>query len=542
VKDWQPGLYHSKIRQIKDKLTGQYRTVRQFYVKVNGREQPILNPQTQVNSYRHNLIGLYIPDIGEAIDSYTPNLTSFKLAVYFHKMTTNQAIGLMQTNPSHCSVFGHDTLKSPLNSEMARVAPDMNRIKHSGMREEWSKKIRFWLIPPFHSIEQGTKLVLNEEQKRHAEPAPGKHQRLRGVAGSGKTLVLAQRAAMLASQGKRVLVVTYNITLWHYVKDHIERACYNFNRSNIQFAHYHGFCRNMLYANDVPWPSDVDEEAMFESIIPQMVIDIANSSERAKRAHQIFDAILIDEGQDFNLKWYEMLCKFLTDNDELLMVFDEKQNIYGKSGSWIEDMKGTKFRGRWRTLNESYRLPPSVMEKANEYARSYLPEIGAEAIPNNYQISFFEPHMIWKEIEDADPILEIWNLFNELTEEKSIHPQDIIMLVPTHKEGWKLVEHFTSNGIEVNHVFEDESKNHHNKRSFWMGDSRLKMSTIHSFKGWELMNIVLLMPKPEEYEVKAKLDKIVYTSITRTRANLIVLNRHPRYRDYGKTWPRVWEN
>ena len=68
------------------------------------------------------------------------------------------------------------------------------------------------------------------------------------------------------------------------------------------------------------------------------------------------------------------------------------------------------------------------------------------------------------------------------------------------------------------------------------------MSTIHSFKGWELMNIVLLMPKPEEYEVKAKLDKIVYTSITRTRANLIVLNRHPRYRDYGKTWPRVWEN
>ena len=70
----------------------------------------------------------------------------------------------------------------------------------------------------------------------HIESSPGQHQRLRGVAGSGKTLVIAQRAANLASQGKKVLVVTYNITLWHFIRDHISRARFGFRWDQIEFV------------------------------------------------------------------------------------------------------------------------------------------------------------------------------------------------------------------------------------------------------------------------------------------------------------------
>jgi len=58
-------------------------------------------------------------------------------------------------------------------------------------------------------------------------------------------------------------------------------------------------------------------------------------------------------------------------------------------------------------------------------------------------------------------------------------------------------------------VFEDdEARSHPHKKAFYMGDSRLKMSTIHSFKGWELANIVLFIPKRAPDSNK-KLDAIV---------------------------------
>ncbi len=80
-----------------------------------------------------------------------------------------------------------------------------------------------------------------------------------------------------------------------------------------------------------------------------------------------------------------------------------------------------------------------------------------------------------------------------------------------------------------------------------MKSPKLKMCTIHSFKGWELKNIVLITPKDidipkgldlEEWE--EKIHKIIYTSITRTRGNLIVFNRMKKYKNYGEDWPDKW--
>ncbi|MNY72039.1 hypothetical protein D3C86_2105030 [compost metagenome] len=64
-----------------------------------------------------------------------------------------------------------------------------------------------------------------------------------------------------------------------------------------------------------------------------------------------------------------------------------------------------------------------------------------------------------------------------------------------------------------------------------MGDGRLKMCTIHSYKGWESLNIVLFIP-PSHPDLEA-LDAIVYTAMTRARQKLYVLNAHPRYASFG---------
>jgi superfamily I DNA/RNA helicase len=93
----------------------------------------------------------------------------------------------------------------------------------------------------------------------------------------------------------------------------------------------------------------------------------------------------------------------------------------------------------------------------------------------------------------------------------------------------------------VKHVFEDteEEKTHFRKNSFWIGDGRLKMSTIHSYKGWEALHIIMVIP--EKWPGDENLDSLVYTAMTRTLENLIVLNCNDRYLEFSKDLPHEWE-
>ena len=65
------------------------------------------------------------------------------------------------------------------------------------------------------------------------------------------------------------------------------------------------------------------------------------------------------------------------------------------------------------------------------------------------------------------------------------------------------------------------------------------MSTFHSFKGWEARHVILLIPK--SWRGEGELDSLVYTSMTRTLENLIVLNCNERYVEFGKSLPSEWD-
>ena len=544
VKDWNLNLYKSKKHQALNKDSKTITFYKSFVRDQNGNNQPIVNPIKQVERYRSNLLR-YIPEIADSIDANQKKLGVFRMGIYFHNSTTQQAENFIPNyKEKNCVLIGQELLSSEY---MSRLVPDISREKSFFMQIAWADSIRFWLKPPFHSIEQGQKIILSDEQKRHINPSPKQHQRLRGVAGSGKTLVIAQRAANLASQGKKVLVVTFNITLWHFIRDAISRARYDFEWERIEFNHFHGFCRNFLMENNIAIPFDEDDlnyEIFFNEVIPNLVLNTLKNGQNTKNRQ--YDAVLIDEGQDYAQSYYDVLCAFLSDNDEVLFVIDEKQNIYSRKLSWIDNMKGTKFRGRWRELKESYRLPLLILKEANRFSKLFLPEVGLVAEPVNQQDimslsddnKLIKAHLLWRNLNDGDNYQEkIFDAYRWLTEKQKIHPSEIVILVSSHKEGMELVRQFEVHKINVNHVFEDKKTTYKNKHSFWMGDSRLKISTIHSFKGWELLNVIVLTPN---HDFKEKMDSLMYIAITRARENLIVFNRLDKYVDYGKSWINSW--
>jgi superfamily I DNA/RNA helicase len=71
------------------------------------------------------------------------------------------------------------------------------------------------------------------------------------------------------------------------------------------------------------------------------------------------------------------------------------------------------------------------------------------------------------------------------------------------------------------------------KLHFWMNPGTVKLATIHSFKGWEINTLILILYSDETEAGKRTSEdgkqgisdeELVYTAITRCRHNLFVVN------------------
>ena len=56
-----------------------------------------------------------------------------------------------------------------------------------------------------------------------------------------------------------------------------------------------------------------------------------------------------------------------------------------------------------------------------------------------------------------------------------------------------------------------------------MNSGTVKISTVHSFKGWESETLFLILEKKYS-QMQMTFDEILYTGITRSRANLVIIN------------------
>jgi superfamily I DNA/RNA helicase len=409
----------------------------------------------------------------------------------------------------------------------------------------WNKEILFWLKPPFHAANQGQYIKLNGNQIKVGTPLIG-HHRVRGVAGSGKTQALAYRAASLMSQGNNVLILSFNITLWHYIKDMVNKCQFNFSWGQIRFGHYHGFCKDMLneFGIDWPKPKHIDLEIFFRLIVTNSVITGCKLSD----GYEKYDAILIDEGQDYCLEWYDLLNNyFMTNRDELLVVCDKKQNIYERDLEWLDKRKNaaglSKFKDSFIDLTTIYRFPKEISDLANLFSETFglNQELKSTGFGSN-QTSLSFSKIIWFNLP-VDRYIDVENylyLAYLRLKKQNQHPSDMVFLLPNHELGLKVVDYFNQKHILVNHVFHTDGDKR-NKKTFWMGDSRLKMCTYHSFKGWEIQNVVAYIPEFFSNE-EVNFDSVLYIALTRARNNLIVLNRSSRYLAFGDLFPNHWDN
>jgi superfamily I DNA and RNA helicase len=198
---------------------------------------------------------------------------------------------------------------------------------------------------------KGTKLKRIEEQianldasqKRAAIEVPNGPQRIRGLAGSGKTIVLAMKASYLHLKNPewRIAVTFYTRSLYQQLTRLVRRFSFEFvkdepNWDRLTILHGWGSSYSLgMYAE------------MARSI-GAPIYDFRNASQRFSRGNEfagltdellkfikdgnlkvrpIYDVVLVDEAQDFPQSFFELLYLFTKPPHRIVYAYDELQTL-----------------------------------------------------------------------------------------------------------------------------------------------------------------------------------------------------------------------
>jgi hypothetical protein len=176
------------------------------------------------------------------------------------------------------------------------------------------------IIHPKIVIEGTSLAVLDHRQESRARSIGEGHRLIYGIAGSGKTVILLARARMLAKDGrKRVLMLCFNKELVRRFRDDLTGF------PNIHAMNFHGW----VARNGVRVKHD-DFSPETEQLRVKLLLDRLQAG-RGEAGQ--YDAVLIDEAQDFYPRWFTCAKLALKEPDEgdLLIALDGGQNLYGRN-------------------------------------------------------------------------------------------------------------------------------------------------------------------------------------------------------------------
>lgn len=197
-------------------------------------------------------------------------------------------------------------------------------------------------------------------QKQAAIETPDGPQRIRGLAGSGKTIVLALKAAYLHAQHPewRIAVTFQSRSLYQQFEDLITRFTFEHSNDRPDFSHLqivhawgssyrpglyrlatehagHPF-RDWNYAR-----STFGSDDAFAGVCKELNDFIGGIGVRP-----LFDAVLIDEGQDLPSEFFSLVHSIVSDPKRIVFAYDELQNLSESAMPIAEELFGRDEDGR----------------------------------------------------------------------------------------------------------------------------------------------------------------------------------------------------
>lgn len=163
--------------------------------------------------------------------------------------------------------------------------------------------------------------VTNEQLEVLTDIEANQRMLVHGVAGTGKTIIAQTFAKQLAERNLKVLLLFFNQEIASNVRYAFERG------STVQVTTFSSFAKRLIEDKEPAWwQSQTEKDNEFWSTtLPLKLLDIP------KHSLPCFDAVIVDEGQDFKPEWFEFLNQLLSHGSDVhyTVFLDEHQDIFG---------------------------------------------------------------------------------------------------------------------------------------------------------------------------------------------------------------------
>ena len=247
--------------------------------------------------------------------------------------------------PSTSPALTHKAIQAALHPEL--VITDDRRLPEQGRLA-----LRQMLEPDDSEIIK----VLDRQQERLARWMGDGYRVVKGVAGSGKTLVLLYRARLIAKTQPRwrVLLTCFNRVLADELGRQLremDEGLGNVTVKNIDRLPTDLYSEVHRRGGRLVLPGD-DYEGRIAACLDHL---------RADEESALFDVVLVDESQDFDPHRLELAWRLLKPGGHFVVARDAAQNVYRRP-NWIPP--GTSGRGRTSILDQNYRNTEEILQTA----------------------------------------------------------------------------------------------------------------------------------------------------------------------------------
>lgn len=354
--------------------------------------------------------------------------------------------------------------------------------------------------------------VMDMQQEQVARSMGDGHRIVRGVAGSGKTLILAFRAEQIArSASCPVLLLSFA----NGISGRLENAMQDRGvEDKVVTSTFHSWCYKMLRTYGLPIPTEKEIPDFTERQVAnvQAVLDAA---ERGLIPGGQYDAVLIDEAHDFEPQWLALAAKMVNpDTKALMIVYDDVQAIYKGRKRPVWKQLGIEAAGRTTVLKVNYRNTAQILRFARKFASDV---IGAPGVCAGDESAILMPEDGGR--EGVEPVVikcvsydgEAHAIAEWLLGRKTAGYEwgQMAVLYPRHFIGEKFEKILVKSGVPV-----DVAKEHGNRVQ--TRRDAVRFLSMHNAKGLEFPCVAIgglgELKKPEEIEDDIRL---TYVAITR---------------------------
>ena len=384
---------------------------------------------------------------------------------------------------------------------------DLNKIHTLFMGQDLKNPLKNILNAS--ESDQNLRLSENQEQILSAMfDMFNKKIAIRGLAGTGKTILLAQRAVDVVNERKRVLILTKTKPLNKFLK-----LLTKISDNRLTITHVDYFVRSVCKKYNEPYshPRDAeDTDQHFEQYNPNICLDMFE-----KYPEEKYDLILVDEAQDFYKDWYEALCFAKKDDGQIVFFYDPFQEQINDSMisslETAEDVTKYPLKINFRNTFEINNLLQKLIK--NFYPDSKL--FYDKPIENHGE----KPQLL--EVNDRnDQITKVTEIINKLVNKEKVVPRDIAIIYDgsikaPSKNDLSITTEIKKNGFDVISA-EDYSEPYINKSK----ENCITLDSIRRFKGLE--KTVIIVTNLEE--ITKETVKNLYTGLSRARAHLVIIS------------------